>query len=288
LGATSTSTTTRGIGLAALTVLELSPPEMVTCARDAGFDFVGLRLIPATADEVRHAIVGDTPLLRETERRLRDTALPVLDVEIFRLQPDTDIAQYEAALATAARLGAAQALVAGNDPDEARLTARFAAFCELAARHGIAANLEPMPWTDCRTFAQGVRIATAAAQPNAGVLVDAIHFDRGGSRPEEVAAAPRALLRYAQLCDAPAERPRDVAGLLHQARAERLMPGDGGLDLVGLLRALPADVPLSLEIPMRALATTMPARERTRRMLDKARDLLGLLGSPGSAVKYGP
>ena len=34
------------IGLAALTVLELSPPEMVSCAVDAGFDCVGLRLIP--------------------------------------------------------------------------------------------------------------------------------------------------------------------------------------------------------------------------------------------------
>lgn len=268
---------TRPIGLAALTVLELAPPDMVSCARDAGFDCLGLRLVPATAEEVQHAMVGDTPLVRETERRLRDTGLPVLDIEIFRLRPDTNVAGYEAALATGARLGARQALVAGNDPDEARLTARFAAFCELAGHHGIGANLEPMPWTDCRDFAQGVRIVGAAAHPNGGVLVDAIHFDRGGSAASEIAAAPRTLFRYAQLCDAPAERPTNVQGLLHQARAERLMPGDGGLDLRGILRALPPDLPLSLEIPMDTLAKTVPAVERTRRMLAKARQVLASL-----------
>jgi hypothetical protein len=53
------------IGLAALTVLELAPPDRVSCAADAGFDCVGLRLLPATADEVQLAIVGDTPLVRD-------------------------------------------------------------------------------------------------------------------------------------------------------------------------------------------------------------------------------
>jgi len=87
-------------------------------------------------------------------------------------------------------------------------------------------------------------------------------------------SVPRARLRYAQLCDAPAERPRDLETLLLQARAERLMPGDGGLDLLGILRALPRDIPLSLEVPMKTLAKTVPAVERARRMLAKTRSLL--------------
>src|SRR5262245_1317660 len=169
------------IGLAALTVIELAPPEMVSCAREAGFDSIGLRVLPATAEEVQHDLVGDTPLARETARRLRDTGLPVLDIEIFRLKPDTVVADYRAALEAGARFGAKEALVAGNDPDEARIVERFAAFCDLAREYGIAANLEPMPWTDVKTFAQGVRIVEAAKRHNAGVLIDPIHFDRGGS-----------------------------------------------------------------------------------------------------------
>ena len=265
------------IGLAALTVLELSPPEMVSCAADAGFDCLGLRLIPATAQEVQHPMVGNTPLVAATEQRLKDTGMRVLDIEIFRLRPDTVIGDYEAALATGARLGATEALVAGNDPDEARLTASFAAFCELAQRFGIGANLEPMPWTDCKNFAQGARIVTAARHENGGILIDPIHFDRGGSEAGEISSVPRARFHYMQLCDAPAERPTDVAGLLHQARAERLMPGDGGLDLAGILRAVPADLPIGLEIPMEVLAITVPAVERTRQMLVKTRRLLANL-----------
>ncbi len=262
------------IGLAALTVLELTPPEMVSCAVGAGFDCVGLRLIPATPEEVQHSMIGDTPLVRETERRLKDTGMRVLDVEIFRLRPDTVVADYEAALATGARFGAKEALIAGNDPDEARLTANFAIFCDLAQEFGIGANLEPMPWTDCKNFAQGVRIVTAAKRENGGVLIDPIHFDRGGSKASEIPGVPRARFRYMQLCDAPANRPTDIEGLLHQARAERLMPGDGGLDLTGILRGVPAELPISLEIPMETLARTVPAVERTKQMLAKTRRLL--------------
>jgi sugar phosphate isomerase/epimerase len=262
------------IGLAALTVLELSPPDMVSCAADAGFDCVGLRLIPATAEEVQHPMVGDTPLVRETARRLTDTGIRCLDIEIFRLKPDTRVQDYGAALETGARFGAREALVAGNDPDEARLTASFAAFCELARSYGIGANLEPMPWTDCKTFAQGLRIVRTAECDNGGVLIDPIHFDRGAGDVSEIAAAPRARLRYMQLCDAAAERPTDGKGLLHQARAERLMPGDGGLDLKGMLRGIPEGIPISLEIPMETLSRTVPALERTRQMLAKVRRLL--------------
>ena len=267
----------RPIGLAALTVLELAPPDQVRCAADAGYSCVGLRLLPATLDEPQRPMVGDTPMVRETRRTLEDTGIDALDIEIFRLRPDTDVAAYRPALETGARLGAREALVAGNDGDEARLTDNFGQFCDLAAEYGIGANLEPMPWTDVRDFAQGARIVERAGRDNAGLLIDPIHFDRGGSTASEIAAVPAKRLRYLQLCDAPAERPRDTASLLHQARAERLMPGDGALDLRGVLQAFPRDRPLSLEIPMQALARTMPAAERARRMLAKTRHLLDSL-----------
>jgi sugar phosphate isomerase/epimerase len=81
-------------------------------------------------------------------------------------------------------------------------------------------------------------------------------------------------LRYLQLCDAPRERPRDIETVLHQARAERLMPGDGGIDLVAILRAAPRDIPLSAEVPMATLAATVPAGERARRILRKTREVV--------------
>ena len=55
--------------------------------------------------------------------------------------------------------------------------------------------------------------------------------------PADIGGVAQERLHYAQLCDAPPERPHDTETLLHQARAERLMPGDGGLNLMGILHA---------------------------------------------------
>jgi len=269
--------TTRPLSLAALTVLELSPPEMVACAAAAGYSHVGLRLVPATEHEPTWPVIGDTAMVREIEHRLEDTGVRVLDVEIFRLRPDTDVRSYLPALETGARLGAGHVLVAGNDPDEARLTERFATLCELGTALRLTFDLEPMPWTEVKNLQQAARIVAAARQPNAGVLIDPIHFDRGGNVPADIGLVPPERLHYAQLCDAPAERPRDTEAVLHQARAERLMPGDGGLDLAGILRALPQGLPLGMEVPMLTLAKTVPAVERARRIRAKTEALLAKL-----------
>jgi sugar phosphate isomerase/epimerase len=265
---------TRLISLAALTVLELTPPDMVTCAAEAGFSHVGIRLLPATPTEPQYDIVGDTPLLREVERRLADTGIKVLDIEIFRIKPDTRAVDYEAAIATAARLGASELLVAGNDADEARLIDTFAAFCDLAGRYGLGANLEFMPWTDAKDLAQAARIADRCGRHNAGVLIDPFHLSRSRSRIQDIGAIAPARIRYMQFCDVPAAIPPTMDGILHQARAERLFPGGGELDLAGLLRAVPRDIPLSLEVPTHMLARTMGAAERARRVLAATHSLL--------------
>lgn len=267
----------RPISLAALTVLELSPPDMVSCAAKAGFSHVGIRLLPATPSEVQHDLVGDTPLLREVERRLADTGVKVLDVEIFRIKPDTRVTDCEAAFATAARLGAAELLVAGNDPDEARLTDTFAAFCELAARYRLHANLEFMPWTDAKDLTQAARIVEAAGCSNAGVLIDPFHFSRSQSRIEDIAKIPAVSLRYMQFCDVPAALPPTMDAILAEARAERLFPGEGGVDLLGLLRAVPKDIPLGLEVPTHRLARTVGATERARRAMAATQRVLAEL-----------
>lgn len=267
----------RSLALAALTVLELSPDDMVSCAAEAGYDFVGMRILPGRPTEITWPTIGDTPLTRNIERRLADTGVKLLDIEIFRLLPETDVETFVPALETGARLGATQVLVAGNDPDPVRLADRFAALCDLGAALGLAMNVEPMPWTEVKNVSQGLRLLATAGRPNAGLLIDPIHFDRGGDIPANIAAIPRQRLRYMQLCDAPAERPRDNETLIFQAINERLMPGDGGLDLKGILRAMPDDIPIALEVPMRTLAQTVGAVERAKRMREKTEALLAML-----------
>jgi sugar phosphate isomerase/epimerase len=256
----------RKIGLAALTVLELPHHEQVSVAAQAGYTHVGLRLVAVAGQPYNYPLD-----VAEVEKRLADTDVRMLDVEVFRLTPETKIPELESVMAAAQRLGATELLVHGADPDEARLIETFGRLCDLAARHGLSANLEPMPWVDVSNVAKAVRILDGAARANGGLLVDAIHFYRGGDTPQVLAKVGRQRLRYMQLCDARPERPSDMQEIIRQARGDRLFPGEGGLDLKGLLRALPAGIPLSLEIPV---AQKLEPLERARRALAATKALL--------------
>ena len=267
----------RPISLAALSVIELSPPEMVTCAAMAGYSHVSLRLLPVTPHEPRYEILGDTMMRRELIARLADTGLKVLDVEFIRLDADALAGDFLPLMETAALLDAKELLVAGYDSDEARFVHRFGELCDHAAGMGLNCNLEFYPWADVRTLAQATRLVAASGRKNGGILVDSLHFDRSRSTFADLAAVPPEWLHYVQLCDAPAERPADTDGLIHQARAERLFPGEGGLDLLGLLRRMPRDIPISLETPKRSLALTVGPVERARRALEATRELLSRL-----------
>jgi sugar phosphate isomerase/epimerase len=265
--------------LAALTVLELSPPDMVEAAAAAGYDAVGLRLIPATPEEHHYPLASDTGLLRHTRQRLRETGLRVLDIEILRLRPDTQVQRdFQRVLEVGAELGASEVLVAGNDDDPARLIDNFTALCELAAPHGLHPHLEFMPWTGVKDLSQARHIVGAvreAGHANACLLVDAFHFDRSRSRLEDLAEVPAEWVRYMQLCDVAGPIPASMEKILHEARQQRCFPGDGDIDLQALLRMLPRALPLSLEIPTESLRRQgVTALERARLALDKARTLV--------------
>ena len=53
-----------------------------------------------------------------------------------------------------------------------------------------------------------------------------------------------------------------------------MFPGEGGIDLVGLARTMPADIVVSIEVPTVELARTVDARTRAQRALDAARNVI--------------
>ncbi|MFZ2157291.1 MAG: sugar phosphate isomerase/epimerase, partial [Bradyrhizobium sp.] len=257
--------------LAALTALELTPPALIDVAAACGFDQVGIRLLPAVPGGVAYPLMEDAASLKETIARLDATGITVADLEVVAFRPETEIAAFSAFFETGARLGAKHILVAAYDPDLDRFTDRFAGFCEAAARHGLTADLEFMPWTHVPDLATASAIVAQTGQANAGVLVDALHFDRSNSSIGEIAAIPAHRLHYWQLCDGPAERPATTEGMIHAARNERMFPGEGGIDLVSLIRAMPPDIAVSIEVPTAELARTVDAKVRAQRALGAAR-----------------
>jgi sugar phosphate isomerase/epimerase len=69
--------------------------------------------------------------------------------------------------------------------------------------------------------------------------------------------------------------------LLHAARAERLAPGEGALDLGGMLHALPPDLPISVEVPRATLARTLDAEQRAGLALRATETVLRAAASAG-------
>jgi sugar phosphate isomerase/epimerase len=245
------------MSLAYLTVNGVSPPEQVSVAAATGYQSVGLRLLgnrPPKVDDWLNA-----PLLDETEQRLNDTGITVLDCEIFWLRPDTRVADYSGLFETMQRFGAHLLLVLSADPDLERNFETFAELCEMGQRYDVKPCLEFCKITPIETLQQAVRMVRRTGAPNARVLVDALHLSRSGGSPRDVAATDPALFEYAQLCDAPAAIP-DLEGMRKEPN-DRLLPGQGGLPLVDLVRAFSPDLPFAIEAPVQQMQD-MPPTER--------------------------
>ncbi|AZO79100.1 MULTISPECIES: TIM barrel protein [unclassified Bosea (in: a-proteobacteria)] len=258
-------------GLAHLTALELSPPELVREAAGAGFVSIGLRVHPAMPGGVAYPLRVGSWAQRELRTILASEGVRLNEIEFIQLTPGLDIRSFAPLLEAGAELGAAAVTVSGDDADRVRLTASFAALCDLAAEFGLRVDLEFMRWRVVGTLAQAEAVVRQAGRPNGAVLVDALHLSRSGGVPGDLAALPRQFLRAAQLCDATTTQPVTDAEAITEAREGRLPPGEGALPLAALLQALPADAALSVELPMRGLdarSRIVTAYAATRRVLD--------------------
>jgi sugar phosphate isomerase/epimerase len=260
------------LALAHLTVLDASPPDLVSAAAAAGFDSVGLRIVPPLPGEPVFPLLEDASLLKQTRQRLADTGLRVLDVEAIWLTPQADVSTLRPALELANALGASYVLAVGHDPDSRRLHDQFAQLCQLARPFGLQVMLEFISYCAISSWVQALALVRAAGDGNAGVLIDALHFFRMSTDPAALSAARPAELAYVQLCDAPLRSPPPEERRA-EARTNRLYPGLGELPLGSLLRHLPPGIPLSVEAPCagdRSLSITdraIRAAAATRRFL---------------------
>jgi sugar phosphate isomerase/epimerase len=198
----------------------------------------------------------------------------VLDVELVRLQANTRIGDLRPTLDAAAELGARHVLTQAHDSDWGRLVHNFGSLCDLLETYGMTADVEFLTWTPMRGVSEVLRLLQAANRPNVGITVDTLHFFRSGCSLEDLRSASPDLFHFIQISDAPAVGPTTAEGLIFAAREERLEPGAGELDLAGVLRALPADVAIAVEIPNTELATRMTDEQRARHALESTKALV--------------
>ncbi len=250
------------ISLSAGSVLDAAPAVVLRAAATAGYDAAGLRLDP---DRVTTA---DVVHLRELAA---DLGITLLDLEVVRLGPQSDRERERRIVDLAATLGAEFVLTVSEHDSEAASADALGELTEVADASGVRLALEFMMFTGVHTLAAALRVVTGTT---GAVVVDALHLHRSGADSADLSAIPRQQLAYVQLCDASLTRPNSTEALAHEARHERLVPGAGRLPLAQLLSAVPADVPLTVEVQSDDLSSRLAPTPRAVHLLEHTRRVL--------------
>lgn len=245
--------------LCAGTIPRASFRERVAAAAAAGFAAVSLRV--GDCRRARDELGG-----REARALLDDAGVAVAEVEAitgWRPGDARTAADPDEVLALAHAVGARSVSVVdgpGSPPPLEAAAAAFAALCDRAGEDGLLVHVEFWPGS-ALDLPTATAVVEAADRPNGGLLVDAWHLARttGGAALLERVRPARILA--VQLSDSPA-----VAGpepdYLRAAMHDRLLPGEGALDLAGLVRRLDARgcaAPLGVEVWSDRLASLPPA-----------------------------
>ncbi len=259
------------LSLHQLTVLDAAPEALAAIAGQLGCQSVCL--FTHVPEVVRHVypLVGPEQL-QAVQAALSSAGVGVSNLEVFPLDGKTPAADFEPGLAIGAALGAKRATVHIHDADVETATARFAAFCDLAARHGIDAGLEFNAFSAVRDARIAAAIVRGAARPNGRVVLDLLHLVRSGGGVAEVEAIAD-LVDFVQLSDGPAEVAE--TGRWREAVGERGLPGSGAFPLAALLGRLRPGTIVDIEVPQTAARKAgQPPLERARRAVEAGRKLL--------------
>ena len=259
------------LSLHQLTALDALPLDLIDIAHTLGCTSVCLFTHVPDAAQGRYPLVGpdDAPAVKAA---LDHTGLTISNLEVFPLDGETGPEAFEPGLALGAALGAPRATVHIHNATPEQARARFAAFCDQAARHNIAAGLEFNAFSAVPDIASAEAIVRAAARPNARLVLDCLHLMRSGGAVADVARTAD-LIDFVQLCDGPASIADDQR--FREAVTARGLPGTGTFPLADIVAALRPGTVIDVEVPQSAAAKAgVSALDRARAAVSASRALL--------------
>ncbi|WP_164088944.1 TIM barrel protein [Sphingorhabdus sp. YGSMI21] len=238
------------LSLAAGTLPEFQPEEVAHAAGHAGFNHVGFTIEPET---------WTAESMRATRAAIRTHDLSVLDVEVVWIAEGGKLTDdHKLIIDTGMELGAANILVVSAEPDQGRTAEALHQLCEWAAPGQMRVALEFLMITAVQSMGDALAIIRQTDHPAAALLIDTIHFQRAGHRPGELEELEASLLPYTQICDGKRDCAARFEAYLEDAVDLRSCPGEGALPVADIIRALPRDIALSLEIRSKAYRDRFP------------------------------
>jgi len=142
--------------------------------------------------------------------------------------------------------------------DLARASARFADLMRLGKQVGVRPAMEFLGFVEgVKDVATAWKIASGSGDAQATVVADVFHMVRGGGSIDDILLLTADHLANFHMNDSPAKPPQ-----LQQTDADRVLPGDGIVDLkrvIANLRKIGYQGPLSLELFNRTLWAQDPS-----------------------------
>ncbi|PSL00886.1 4-hydroxyphenylpyruvate dioxygenase [Murinocardiopsis flavida] len=254
----------------------------------AGFDAV---------EVFENDLVASTAPPEEIRARAADLGLDIALYQPFRdfeaappARLDQSLRRARHKFALMRRLGVDQVLVCSNTAawsvdDDALAAEQLHRLAGLAAEHGIRVAYEALAWgRNVSDYYHAWRIVRAADHPALGTCLDSFHILSRGADPAAIESIPGDRIFFLQLADAPLL----AMDVLQWSRHYRCFPGQGGLDVAGVLAAaLRAGYtgPASLEVFNDVYRRTEPERAA----VDAMRSLIALqeqtAGLPSAAPR---
>jgi sugar phosphate isomerase/epimerase len=253
-----------------LTLMDVSVPELIDIAAKLDVPHVGVFVRGSGRNGSAFPLVADEAGLRAAKERLNATGVTVHNLEVFIITPKTDPAAFRPALEMGAALGAARLTGQVSDPDESRAHDNFAGLCEEAAKVGLAVHIEFTVFAEVKSLAATRRFLAKQRPANASIAVDALHLYRNDGSADGLALNDGIPIGYGQICDGALAR--HPGGDIFEALEERTMPGKGQFDLPAVVRGIPPDIVIDVEVPSKSLRESgLSPLERARAMVDAAR-----------------
>jgi len=269
----------RKFSLAYLTIPGTNPMDQIKIAAECGYDYVSLRTIPMhLPGEPEFLLHKDKELFNATKAALKEYNMPIMDIELARVRPDLDWEEYGPAFEAAAELGATDVLGSIWTRDVNWYTDVAGKIADKAKEYGLNYNIEFLPWAGMRNLQAAITLIDKLNRDNVYVMVDTLHAGRAGVTAEELARTDAKYFNFIHLCDGPAGPNGDPVLdnvnddlMLFTAREGRLYAGEGCMDIAGMVKAMPATCPLSIELPNLARIKEVGVAGHAKACIDTAK-----------------
>jgi sugar phosphate isomerase/epimerase len=265
----------RDLGIEFISVFGLPPVDFVHLAADLGCRYISTALVATPLESLGYpafSLKDDARLRQDLVTAMDDCGVSISLGEGMVIAPGADVVNLAADLNVMAELGTAQINTVSFDPDRNRTFDQLAMLTEMAAERGIGTTIEMAPGLTIGDLPTAVAAIEHVGRPDLRLLVDTMHWARLGYGAVELHELGPEKIGYVQLSDTTLKL--RMKSYLEEALYERMAPGDGELPLAEILGAVPANVVVGLEIPMRGLAESgVGPMDRLRPCVAAAREL---------------